>query len=214
MGDGSGDYLGNEFPLVSLVESLGLDVTYWTDVDLHQRGAQLLPRHRALLSLGHDEYWSRTMRDAATQGRDRGLNLAFFGANAIFRHIRFEPSRVGPDRHEVDYKRPREDPAFGRNNKEVTSDWRAAPVSEPESTLIGNLYECNPVKADMVVTDDSSWVFAGTGLARGDRLHQIVGPEYDRYDPTAPGPKNVQILAHSPLRCGRKSSYSDMTYYT
>src|SRR5207248_1262989 len=59
-----------------------------------------------------------------------------------------------------------------------------------------------------------SWVFAGTGLARGDRLHQVVGPEYDRYDPTAPGPKNVQILAHSPLRCGRKSSYSDMTYYT
>jgi hypothetical protein len=57
-------------------------------------------------------------------------------------------------------------------------------------------------------------MFAGTGLNRGDKLHQIVGPEYDRYDPTAPGPKNVQIVAHSPLRCGGKSSYSDMTYYT
>src|SRR5579864_733064 len=37
MGQGSGDFLGNEFPLISLVESLGLDVTYWTDVDLHER---------------------------------------------------------------------------------------------------------------------------------------------------------------------------------
>jgi hypothetical protein len=213
MGGGSADFLGNEFPLVSLVESLGLDVTYWTDVDLHQRGT-LLTRHKALLSLGHDEYWSRSMRDHAVAARDRGVNIAFLGANAIFRHIRLEPSPLGPDRHQVDYKRAREDPLYGKNNKEVTSDWRAAPVSEPESTLIGNLYECNPVKADMVVADGGAWVFQGTGLTQGDRLHLIVGPEYDRYDPLAPGPKNVQVLTHSPLRCGGKSSYSDMTYYT
>src|SRR5205823_7383335 len=135
-------------PLISLVESLGLDVTYWTDVDLHERAA-LLPRHRALLTLGHDEYWSREMRTAAEQARDQGVNIAFFGANAVFRKIRLEPSHLGTDRHQVDYKRAREDPLYGTDNKEVTSDWRAAPVGEPESTLIGNLYECNPVKADL-----------------------------------------------------------------
>src|SRR5207302_31796 len=64
IGDGSGDFLGNELPLVSLMESLGLDVTYWTDVDLHER-ANLLVNHKALLTLGHDEYWSRAMRDGA-----------------------------------------------------------------------------------------------------------------------------------------------------
>src|SRR5207248_806 len=144
----------------------------------------------------------------------RGVNIAFFGANAVFRHIRLEPSRLGPDRHQVDYKRAREDPFYGKNNKEVTSDWRAAPVSEPESNLIGDLYECNPVKADMVVADADTWVFAGTGLSRGDRLYKVVGPEYDRYDPRAPGPPNVQVLTHSPLRCGGTSSYSNMTYYT
>jgi hypothetical protein len=213
MGGGSGDFLGNEFPLVSLVESLGLDVTYWTDVDLHERGS-LLTKHRSLLSLGHDEYWSRAMRDNAQQARDRGVNLAFLGANAVFRHIRLEPSAIGPDRHQVDYKQAREDPMYLTDKKEVTSDWREAPVAEPESTLIGDLYECNPVKADMVIADDGAWVFAGTGLGRGDRLHQVVGPEYDRYDPGVPGPRNVQVLAHSPLRCGGKSSYSDMTYYT
>src|SRR5204863_866078 len=135
----------------------------------------------------------------AEQARDRGLNIAFLGANAIFRHIRLEASHLGPDRHQVDYKRAREDPLFGKDNKMVTSDWRAAPVSEPESTLIGNLYECNPVKADMVVADAGAWVFAGTGLNRGDRLSKVVGPEYDRYDPRAPGPSNVEVLTHSPL---------------
>jgi hypothetical protein len=212
MGAGSGDFLGNEFPLVSLVESLGLDVTYWTDIDLHERGDQLLSHHRALLTLGHDEYWSTSMRANAEQARDRGLNIAFFGANAVFRHIRLQPSPLGPDRHQVDYKQAREDPLYGVNNKEVTSDWRAPPLSQPESTLIGNFYECNPVKADLVVADPAAWVYSGTGLNKGDRLKSLVGPEYDRFDSS--GPKNAQIMAHSPVSCRGKFSYSDMTYYT
>ncbi|TMK89229.1 MAG: hypothetical protein E6G57_02565 [Actinobacteria bacterium] len=211
MGAGSGDFLGNEFPLISLVEALGLDVTYWTDVDLHERGGQLL-RHRSLLTLGHDEYWSREMRTGAEQARDQGVNLAFFGANAVFRKIRFEPSQLAPDRHEIDYKSAREDPMNGVNNKDVTVDWRLPPISQPESTLIGDFYDCNPVKADMVVGDPSAWIYAGTGLDKGDRLKNVVGPEYDRFD--ASGPKNVQIMARSPVVCREKSSYSDMTYYS
>ena len=211
MGSGSGDFLGNEFPLISLVESLGLDVTYWTDVDLHERAAQL-PRHRALLTLGHDEYWSREMRTGAERARDQGVNIAFFGANAVFRKIRFEASHLGPDRQEVDYKSATEDPMYLVNKKDVTVDWRLPPVSQPESTLIGNFYDCNPVKADMVVGDPSSWVFAGTGLDKGDRLKNLVGPEYDRFDSS--GPRNVQIMARSPVTCRGRSSYSDMTYYS
>jgi N,N-dimethylformamidase beta subunit-like protein len=212
-GGGAQDFPGSELPFVSLVESLGLDVTYWTDVDLHQRG-ELLTRHKALLSLSHDEYWSRAMRTHAETARDRGVNIAFFGANAIYRHIRLEPSSLGANRHQVNYRNAREDPLYGKDNKDVTSEWRSPPVTEPESTIIGNYYECNPVRADMVVADETAWVFAGTDLPRGARLHNVVGSEYDRYDPLAPGPKNVQILAHSPLRCRGKASYSDMTYYT
>jgi hypothetical protein len=64
----------------------------------------------------------------------------------------------------------------------------------------------------MVVGDPSAWVFAGTGLDPGDRLKNLVGPEYDRFDPS--GPRNVQIMARSPVNCRGKSSYSDMTYYS
>jgi hypothetical protein len=212
-GDGAADFLGLELPLVAMVESLGLDVTYWTDIDLHAR-PELLLQHRALLSLGHDEYWSLAMRDGAEVARDAGVNLAFFGANAVFRQIRLEPSPLGPYRREVGYKSAGADPERRRNPHTVTVDWRAAPVSRPESSLIGQQYECNPVHADMVIAEGAAWVFAGTGLTTGSRLFGTIGEEYDRHNPNDPGPDNVQLLAHSPVRCGGRRSYSDMTWYS
>lgn len=209
--DGASEFVGNELPLVWLAESKGLDVTYWTDVDLH-RAPQLVLQHRVLVTLGHDEYWSTSMRAGAENARDHGVNLVFLGANAVFRHIRFEPSTLGPDRHVVDYKSASEDPTTDKS--EVTVDWRAPPLDHPESTLLGGEYECNPVDADMVVLDASQWEFAGTGLRNGAHLPHLVGSEYDRYNPNLPGPKNVTVLTHSPVRCQRRPSYADMTYYT
>ncbi|MDQ1436902.1 MAG: hypothetical protein QOK43_531 [Acidimicrobiaceae bacterium] len=213
LGEGSGDFLGNELPLVSLVESLGLDVTYWTDVDLHRRPA-LLARHRALVTLGHDEYWSASMRDGAEAARDHGVNLAFLGANAAFRQIRLEDSPLGVDRRVVNYKRAHEDPMRLDDPSLVTVDWRQAPVSRPENALVGPLYECNPVKADMVVYDAGGWVFQGTGLKKGDTLADVVGSEYDRAVRTPTTPASLQVLAHSPVTCRGRKSYADMTYYT
>jgi hypothetical protein len=211
---GAGDYLGNELPMISLLEKEGYDVAYWTDIDLHARGGQLAD-HKALITLGHDEYWSREMRDAVEAARDAGMNLAFFGANAVFRAIRLAPSDLGPDRRQVNYRAASDDPLSGVDDSRVTVSWREPPLSRPESTLVGAFYQCNPVKADFVVADASAWVFAGSGLGKGDRIRNLVGPEYDRYDVNAPLPPGpVQVLAHSPLRCGGRASHADMTYYS
>ncbi len=115
--NGAADFVGNEFPLLFLAEQLALDLTYWTDIDLHQRG-QLLPRHRALLSLGHDEYYSPAMRTAVTRAVIRGVNVAFFGANFCYRKIRFESGVNGPDRLMINYRSTADpitatDPALG-----------------------------------------------------------------------------------------------------
>ena len=211
---GSGDFLGNELPMISFVESLGLDVAYITNVDLHDRPG-VLDNHRALVTLGHDEYWSLEMRQAVEKARDAGTNLIFFGANAVFRAIRLEPSGTTPSRREVNYRSARDDPLYGVDNSRVTVSWRDPPLNNPESKLVGTYYECNPVKADMVVSDASAWVFEGTGMENGDRITEMVGPEYDRYTEDAPSPPgNVQVLAHSPLTCRGKSTFSDMTYYS
>ena len=149
--DGSGDFVGNELPLIMRAEELNLDVTYITSLDLHERG-ELVQQHKAFLSLGHDEYWSKTMFDRGEQARDAGVNLAFFGANAVYRQIRFEPSALGADRHMVNY-RSTADPIRRTDPAETTVQFRDAPVNRPEASLIGQMYQCNPVRADGIVIE-------------------------------------------------------------
>ncbi len=209
---GAADFVGNELPVLYQAERLGLDVTYWTDVDFHAR-PQLLANHRALVSLGHDEYWSLQMRDGARQALDAGTNLAFLGANASYRQIRMQPSALGPDRLQVCYKSATEDPMYGVDDAIVTVNWPQPPVSRPECRLIGSTYQDIGARADLVVRDPSSWLFAGTGLAAGQHLPLVVQGEFDRYVPGQEGPTNVDILAHS-LVANRGGNYSDITWYT
>ena len=211
---GAGEFLGNEYPLVRLVERLGLDVTYWTNIDLHRHPERLLA-HRGLVSLGHDEYWSTRMRRGAEAARGHGVNLAFLGANAVYRHIRLERSPTGPHRQQVNYKpwSIGDDPAWRTDPSQVTTDWRRPPLNNPESRLLGAQYECNPTHAPGVVVQPSSWLFARTGVRAGTILPGLVGDEYDRVQPGAPRPPRVQVLLHSPVRC-RGPSFADTTYYT
>ncbi|MGO9853750.1 MAG: N,N-dimethylformamidase beta subunit family domain-containing protein [Acidimicrobiales bacterium] len=208
---GAADFVGNELPLLMHLESLGLDLTYWTDVDLHVR-PELLVNHRCLFSLGHDEYWSQSMRQAAATANANGVNLAFLGANACYRQIRMEPSSVGPGRLEVCYKDATEDPLAREEPSLTTVNWDQSPVNEPESNLIGSMYQSVGAKADMVVTDGSSWFFDGCNLKDGAAFPNAILGEYDRYVPSLPGPRNVDVLAHSPVP--GQSNWSDVTYYT
>ncbi|MBI3685872.1 MAG: hypothetical protein HY241_00790 [Actinobacteria bacterium] len=165
---------------------------------------------RAVISLGHDEYWSPAMRRTVTAARDRGVNLAFLGANALYRRIRFEASRVGPDRTEVNYKSsadPIADPA------QVTTQWGELPSNDPGSSLVGTTYGCNVVKDDMVAVDPTSWLTRDIVHA-GQRLPAMVGTEYDRVLPDRMTPHPIQVLFHSPLICRGVPDHSDVAYYT
>jgi hypothetical protein len=209
---GSADFMGNEFPLLYHLESLGADLTYWTDVDLHRR-PQLLANHQCLFSLGHDEYWSRPMRDAALGALAKGTNLAFLGANACYRQIRLQSSPLGPDRQQICYKDATEDPLQGKNTELVTApSWESPPTTWPESNLIGSMYQSVRANDNLVITDSSSWFFDGCNLSDGQQLPSVVQGEYDRYVPSYPGPTNVDVLGHSPV--AGQNNWSDITYYT
>jgi hypothetical protein len=211
--NGADKFLTYERPVIELAERLGLPLAYVTNIDL-ATDPTLLDGARALVTLGHDEYWSTSMRAAATRARDAGTNIAFLGANAINRHIRLESSRLGPDRLVVCYKSAAEDPVFTTNQSETTQDWRLPPDPRPESVLTGAQYDCFPAKADYVVADPRSWLFAGTGARAGTRLRDLVGVESDRLDRATPFPRPIEVLADSPLLCGRRRTRSNSTYYT
>ena len=82
-----------EYNMVRFLERGGFDVTYCTNIDTHANGQSLRPdKHKAFLSVGHDEYWSLEMRDNVEEARDSGVHLGFFGANIAYWQIRLESS--------------------------------------------------------------------------------------------------------------------------
>jgi hypothetical protein len=213
-GNGAGDYSGNELPLISLADRLRLPLAFATDTDLAGRPG-LLDGARAVISLGHDEYWSAAMRDQLLRARDRtGTNLAFFGANAIYRRIRLERLAGVPNRIEVNYKSSSLDPIARTDPADATSDWPAGPHPDDGKQLTGGAYQCNPVHGDLVLSDASAWFLAGLDLPAGTRLHGILGSEYDKVVPGGDAAVNLVSLARSPVRCGGRHDHADMAYYT
>ncbi|MFD9338495.1 N,N-dimethylformamidase beta subunit family domain-containing protein [Streptomyces sp. NPDC060028] len=208
---GAGQFLPFEAPLIALAERMGLPLAYATGVDV-ARDPEFLSAAAAVLSLGHDEYWSPEQRRHVTRARDTGTNLAVLGANCCYRRIRFEPSAVGPDRIVVCYKGDyAKDPGFQRGSA-PTNDFRRAPAREPESALLGVIYDGYPVDAPYVVSHPDHWLLTGTGARAGDSHPHLVGVEFDRVNPAYPTPRPVEVLAHSPVVCKGRPSYADTAY--
>ena len=209
-GNGAEMFLTYERNVVKLAESLGLPLAYVTGMDI-DANPHLLDGAAALITLGHDEYWSPSERAHVTAARDIGVNLAFFGANALFRRIRLDAGGRLVICYKTSYA---QDPMYGVHNALVTSDWRDPPAPDPESSLIGTSYEGYPATAAYQVVAPDSWLFAGTGVAEGDRFANLVGIEYDRVNPAYPVPRPIQVLSHSPLVCLGARSFGDSAYYT
>jgi hypothetical protein len=207
-------FLYHERKTVELAEQSGLPLAYVTSMDI-DGNPQLLAGASALICPGHDEYWSPPERANVTAARDAGVNVAFLGANTLFRRTRLASTRLGPRRLVICYKTSyTEDPMYGKDNALVTSDWREPPSPDPESSLTGVLYESNPTSAPYVIASPDSWVYAGTGVTKGTRFTGLVGVEYDRVNPVYPVQRPIEVLSHSPLTCRGVNSYSDSAYYT
>jgi hypothetical protein len=212
--DGAYLFMVYERKLVNLAERLGLPLAYLTSMDI-ARDPRSLDGASALISPGHDEYWSPHERSVVTAARDRGTNLAFLGANAMFRRTRLAPSPLGPDRQIICYKTSYNlDPMFGVHDDLVTSDWREPPHPEPESSLIGTMYEGYPALSDFVVHSPHAWMFRGTGVRAGSTFRNLIGVEYDRVTPGFPVERPMEVLSHSPLVCKGVHSFADSAYYT
>ena len=207
---GAGDFLNSELPAIAAAERLGLRLNYATDVDLELH-PEVLDGAVGVALLGHSEYWSRTMRANLTAARDRGVNLAFFGANDVHRRVRLLPSPTGPGRTMINYKLGALDPV---QTLGTTADWGKAPYPDPQSALVGPMFKCARAQADLVVTDPDSWLFRGQGLTAGTRLPGMVGPEFDRVMTWVAMPRPIQVLAHSPALCQGKPEFADMTWYS
>src|SRR5437899_6699601 len=140
-----------------------------TSIDLHE-DRSLLSHYQLLVSVGHDEYWSKEMRDSVEEFIGSGGNVAFFSGNVCWWQIRLEDS----SRTMVCYRNAIEDPLVGIDNSRVTVNWYSAPVNRPENYLTGVSFRhgagiWQPCQSSMEakayrVVDSSHWMFEGTGL--------------------------------------------------
>jgi hypothetical protein len=189
-----------EHSMIRWMESQGYDISYVTNLDVHENPNQL-SNHRVFLSVGHDEYWSEEMRNAVEQALDRRVNLGFFSANTGYWRVRFESaSNGGANRVMVCYKDP-----LAADPIAPTYLWRGPQNSRPENALMGVMYTGDDSYdryggADFIVANSSDPYYAHTGLRNGDRLPGLVGFEWDSLVPNGYAPRRLVVLGRSPVQ--------------
>ena len=173
-----GQFLAWGIHVVRFLEREGYDVSYTTDVDIDRDPDELLA-HRLVIVAGHDEYWTKAMRDAYERARDAGVNLAFMGANDGYWQVRYENDH----RTIVAYK-SKADPVADRS--QTTVMFRDLNPPRYECSLLGVQHQGSIERAD--VSHDFAvapgalsdpW-FAGTGFTTTSTLPGLVGPEWDQ----------------------------------
>ncbi len=141
-----------EYPMVRFLESNGYDVTYFSSLDADRSGS-LIPQHKVLLSVGHDEYWSGNERANVEAARAAGVHMGFFSGNEVFWKVRWEPSIDGSNtanRTMVCYKETHSnrvtDPLDPPTWTGTWRDPRFSPPGDggrPENALTGTIFMVN-----------------------------------------------------------------------
>lgn len=135
-----------------------------------------LSQYQLLLSVGHDEYWSREMRDNVERFVDEGGNVAFFSGNTCYWQVRLEDN----NRSLVCYKSAAEDPLAAVDPSRATVRWWQAPVYRPNNRMMGAGGEAGgwniPVtSAGFEVAFPQHWVFNNTAQQRDPKNNPKVG---------------------------------------
>jgi hypothetical protein len=187
---GSAGWPDWEQPFIAWAEREGFEIGVCTNADLENH-PEVLDDASLFLSVGHDEYWSKGMRDTVERFIARGGNAAFFSGNTLMWQVRIE----GADRDVmVGYKGFfKDDPFMGTpRESEVTTLWSDVIVGRPENILTGVTFTRGGyhrigrnVTAGLggyTVHRAGHWIFEGTGLSYGDVLGSsatVVGYECD-----------------------------------
>jgi hypothetical protein len=211
-----------EQPFIAWAEKAGyrLDYAVNNDLEFHP---ELLKAYKLVLSVGHDEYWSSPMRDHLEGFIAGGGNVAFFSGNVCCWQIRNEEGGRAFTCWKQDFG---DDPIYRHRSQHrfLSTLWSHHLVGRPENQMTGvgflwgGYHHSHGQFMDgphsFTVEQPDHWLFAGTGLKRGDTFgnkdrivgYECDGCEFERKDglPVPTGrdgtPRDFQILATAPAR--------------
>ncbi|MBN9691818.1 MAG: hypothetical protein J0M24_16375 [Verrucomicrobia bacterium] len=194
LSQGSGEFLLWEFPLAFWLEKEGYDLTYISNQDTHRNPSGLL-RARGFLSVGHDEYWTPEMFRNVQNAVNQGVSVAFLSGNTCCGRIQLSPDAQGrPDR--VFERTGVFGPPHGTRDF-VSMD--SLPHERPYANELVGAHSTGPVTggADWICAAPDHWIFADTGMRRGDGIPGLVGWEWHGDPAPIPG---LEIVATGPTQ--------------
>lgn len=194
---GAGQFFIREVAMVRFLERYGYPVSYTTIESIDGEPAQVL-RARALMDVGHSEYWSVRDERAFARAREQGTSLIFMSSDTMAWRVRFAratsaSSQAGePDHVIVAYKETvSRDP--DRAQPSGLFPLGGAPLvgSAYDGCITPRVPRPGPPVYRYYAWSPSpglrpSWLFSGTGITPSTRIPGIVGYELDQRTPATP----------------------------
>ncbi len=212
-------YANWERLFVRWAEDNDIDFDYATSIDL-ATDPDLLTPYRLYLSVGHDEYWTASMRDSVEGWVDGGGAAVFLSGNTSFWQIRLEEDASRTVGYKFEFEH---DPVLGTDAEtSLSTMWSDPLCKRPENEMTGVSFTRggyanmpnSPTGGGYTVHRPEHWAFAGLDLSVGDVVGAepiVVGYECDGCEmtmvdglpvPTGAGgtPTNFEILASAPAK--------------
>jgi hypothetical protein len=196
---GSGEFLLWEFPISYWLEKEGYDVTYCSNVD--NLDPANLSRVKTMISPGHDEYWDLRQYQNVKAAIAGGLSVLWLSANDVYMVTPFTPNAAGDAN-----RRLTRETCYGEFREEEKDAYSKVlgPFENPgpdEREIIGarTIVPFNG-GGDWTCAQPEHWLFAGTGMKKGDSIPGLVGWEFHGDPDTAR--EGLQVVAEGNVWAG------------
>jgi hypothetical protein len=200
---GAGQFFIREVAIVRFLERYGYPVAYTTIESIDGAPGQVMGA-RALIDVGHSEYWSERDEQAFARARGGGESLIFISSDTIAWRVRFEPatrasSQAGETDHVIvaykenvgidpDHLQPSGlFPEGGANLVGSSYNGCITPRVQQPGPPVYRYYAWRPAPGLR-----PAWLFAHSGVTADTSIPGIVGYELDQRTPaTAPGTRLI-----------------------
>ncbi|HVJ67682.1 MAG TPA: N,N-dimethylformamidase beta subunit family domain-containing protein [Caulifigura sp.] len=191
---GSGEFLCWEFPLAFWLEQQGYDVSYCSNSDLltPDRGLKC----KTFISVGHDEYWDERQYHSVKKMIDEGVNALFLSGNTLCWVTPMTPASAGQPNRVITRAAP-----YGGYASDQIAEYKLFTTKGPDEGLVMGARNIVPVNGggDWICDKPEHWLFAGTGMHKGDAIPGIVGWEFHGNPADIPG---LEIVARGTALTG------------
>jgi hypothetical protein len=211
-----GQGYSNDVAVSRWMEKRGDDVSYVSDADLAGASNDIPLPHRAVVVLGHAEYWTWNQYSAVKLLRDSGVHLMFMSGNNAYWDVRSAPGSVTGRPNGIVYCYKEGGDPYTGGTEQLTGLFRSDVHARPENALYGVMHFVHGYGNFPLITSDSgvgehaSAFLAAGGLHPTDTLPNILtlggdatefmSIEGDRISDNGQSPLGLEVLFHADIK--------------